>query len=161
MSATLRKAWQSRAPRDRVIITVLTLILGAALYAWLVQSGGKAQQRLQANVTALRAQAVALDQQAFELERLRATPVTPAARTDLGEQVQLQAAASGLGHALLKVVAVDANTVVVAFGPIAFSDWVSWVASLNSQHVRLSACRVEALPAPGMVSVTVTLLRAT
>jgi general secretion pathway protein M len=54
----------------------------------------------------------------------------------------------------------DANRVVVAFGAVAFADWLGWVASLGSQQVRLSACRIEALPEPGMVGVTATLQRA-
>lgn len=160
MRAKLRQTWESRAPRDRLVILVLAVILGAALYAWLVRSGGAAQQRLQASVTLLRVQASALELQALELERLRATPVTPAARTDLGAQVQIQADTAGLSQALVKIDAVDANTVVVAFSSVAFADWVAWVVSLNSQHVRLAACRIEALPAPGRVSVTATLLRA-
>jgi type II secretory pathway component PulM len=160
MRTQLRKTWKSRAPRERAIITIMTVVLGTALYLWLVESGGRTRMRLHANVMTLRAQAAGLGQQAAELVRLRATPATPAAQTDLGAQVQAQVDAAGLSHALVKFDAPDANQVVVAFGPVEFATWLNWVASLNSQHVRLAACRIEALPAPGMVSVTATLLRA-
>lgn len=160
MKAKLRQAWESRAPRERVIIAILAALTGAALYFWLVQAGGQAHTRLQASVVTLRAQAATLEQQAVELERLRATPVPPASPTDLRTLVEGQVDASGLTDTLTKMDAADANQVVVAFGPVEFAAWLNWVASLKSQHVRLSACRIEAQPAPGMVSVTATLLRA-
>jgi type II secretory pathway component PulM len=160
MKAKLRQAWESRAPQERVIIAILAALTAAALYYWLVQTGGQAHTRLQVSVATLRAQAVTLEQYAVELERLRATPVPPESQTDVRTLVQAQVDASGLSGALLKIDAADVNQVVVAFGPVEFAAWLNWVASLKSQHVRLSACRIEALPAPGMVSVTATLLRA-
>lgn len=159
MRTRLHRAWQSRTPRERIAVTILAVILGIALYVWLLQSGGRARARLQANVVTLRAEAAGLEQQALELERLRATPVTPASRGDLGEQVQAQVDAAGLGHALAKLDAQDADRVVVSFGAVGFADWLNWIASLNSQHVRLAACRIEALPEPGMVGASATLQR--
>ena len=47
----------------------------------------------------------------------------------------------------------------VAFGAVSFADWLAWLAALQAQQVRLEAARVEALAAPGMVSVTGTLTR--
>jgi len=160
MRAQLRKAWESRAPRERAIIAALAVMLGAVLYVWLVQSAGQARMQLRTGVTTLRAQAARLEQQAAELDRLRATPATPASQTDLRTLVQAQAGAAGLSRALVKIDASDADQVVVVFGAVAFADWLNWVASLKSQQVRLDTCRIEALSTPGMVSVTATLLRA-
>lgn len=160
MRTRLRRLWESRAPRERAIIAALAVMLGAVLYVWLVQSAGQARVQLHTSVTTLRAQAARLEQQAAELERLRATPATPASQTDLRTLVQAQAGAAGLSRALVKIDAPDANQVVVVFGAVAFADWLNWVASLKSQQVRLDTCRIEALSTPGMVSVTATLLRA-
>lgn len=160
MRTHLRQAWQARAPRERIVITLVAVIMGVALYGWLLQSGGRARTELQARVTTLRAEAAGLEQQALELERLRTTPATPASRSDLGAQVQRQAEAAGLGGALARLEVQDANRVAVTFAAVAFADWLAWVASLGSQQVRLSACRIEALPEPGMVGVTATLQRA-
>lgn len=160
MRTRLREAWESRAPRERVIVAVLALTLGAALYGWLVHSGGQAHVRLQASVATLRAQAAGLELQAVEIERLRVAPLPPASTTDLRALVEVHIEKAGLSHALAKIDAPDANQMVVAFGPVEFSTWLTWVGGLKSQQVRLSACRIEALPAPGMVSVTATLLRA-
>jgi len=73
--------------------------------------------------------------------------------------VQSQAGA-GLARALVRIDALDNDQVVVVFGAVAFADWLNWVAGLKAQHVRLAACRIEALSTPGLVSVTATLVRA-
>ncbi len=127
---------------------------------WCSRAGGRAHLRLSASVPTLRAQAVRLEQQAAEFERLRAAPATPVSQTDLLTLVQAQAGAAGLSRALVKIDAPDANQVVVVFGAVAFADWLNWVAGLKAQQVRLDTCRIEALSTPGMVSVTATLLRA-
>lgn len=160
MKTQLRKVWESRAPRERTVIAILAVVLGVALYWWLVQYGSREYMRLRVSVATLHAQAGRLEQQAAELARLRATPPMQASQTDLHTLVQAQAGAAGLSRALMKIDAPDANQVVVVFGAIAFADWLNWVVSLKSQQVRLDTCRIEALSAPGMVSVTATLLRA-
>ena len=160
MRARLRKAWESRAPRERAIIAALAVILGAALYVWLVQSAERARVPLRTSVTTLRAQAARLDQQALEYGHLRATPAATASPTDLRTLVQARVADAGLSRALVRLDAPDADQVVVVFGAVAFADLLNWIAGLKSQHVRLDACRIEALSTPGLVSVTATLVRA-
>ena len=160
MRAQLRKAWESRSPRERAIIAALAVLLGVALYVWLVQSAGQARAQLRASVTTLRAQAAHLDQQALEYLRLRAAPAATASPTDLRTLLQAQAGAAGLSRALLRIDAPDANQVKVDFGALPFADWLAWVASLQAQQVRLDTCRIEALSAPGLVSVTASLVRA-
>ena len=160
MRTRLHQAWQRRPPRQRMAIAILAALLGVVLYLWLVQSASRARSQLQGSVATLRSSAAALDQQALELERLRAGPGMSVSRGDLAAQVQVQVDARGLGAALLKIDPQDANQVAVAFGAVSFADWLGWVASLDAQQVRVSACRIEALPEPGMVGVTATLQRA-
>ena len=159
MNAQLRTLWQSRAPRERVVIAVLAVVVCVASYIWLVQAADQAHTRLRASVPALRAQAARLEQQAAELERLRSAPPPSASTTDLRTLVQAQANAAGLSGALGRIDAPDTNQVIVVFGAVAFADWLNWIASLRSQQVRLDACRIEALSTPGLVSVTATLVR--
>jgi len=161
MNAKLRTLWQSRAPRERVVIAVLVVLAVVASYVWLVQAADRAHTRLRASVPALRAQAARLEQQAGDLERLRSAPPAAASKTDLRTLVQAQAGAAGLSRALVRIDAPDANQVVVVFGAVAFADWLNWVAGLTAQQVRLDVCRVEALSMPGLVSVTATLVRST
>jgi general secretion pathway protein M len=156
MRAQLRKAWESRAPRERAILVALVIVILVALYVWIVQSAGQARKQLRPT---LLAQAAALDRQATEVERLRAMPAISASQTDLRTLVQAQAGA-GLSRALVRIDALDGDQVVVVFGAVTFADWLNWIAGLKSQHVRLAACRIEALSTPGLVSVTATLSRA-
>lgn len=159
MKKKLHDAWQTRSPRDRMIIIALLLMLGAALYIWLVQSGGQARMRLGTAVTMLRAQAERLDQQAIEYGRLRAAPPATVSPTDLRTLVQSQINETGLARALLRIDVSDADQVMVVFDAVAFVDWLKWVNGLNSQRIRLDSCRIEALSTSGLVSVTATLVR--
>ena len=160
MKARLRKLWESRSPRDRIIIAALAVVVGAALYLTLVQSAYRARVQMGSSLFVLRAQALRLDADANELARVRAMPPAAAAQTDLRTQVQAQAGAAGLGRALLRIDARDADQVQVVFGSVVFADWLAWVASLQSQRIRLDTSRIEALSTPGLVSVTATLVRA-
>jgi len=160
MKAALRKAWESRAPRERVVIAALAAVLCAASYLWLVYSADRARGQLRESVAALRTKSALLDQQAAEHERLRATPAPAAAPADLRALVQARTDAARLSGALTRIDAPDADHLQVAFGAVSFADWLGWIAALQTQQVRLEAARVEALSAPGMVSATATLTRA-
>ena len=160
MKAALRRAWESRAPRERMVIAVLAAVLGAASYLLLLHSADRARGQLRTSVATLRTQAALLDQQAAEHKRLRDTPAPPASPTDLRTLVQARVDAARLSGALTRLDVVDADHVRITFGAVSFADWLGWIAALQAQHVRLEAARVEALSAPGMVSATATLTRA-
>jgi len=160
VKAALRRLWQSRAPRERMVIAVLAAVLGAALYLWLLHSADRARGQLRASVATLRTQAALLEQQAAEYQRLQAMPAPAASATDLRALVQARADAARLSGALTRIDAPDADQVRLTFGAVSFADWLGWIAALQAQHLRLEAARVEALSAPGMVSATATLSRA-
>jgi general secretion pathway protein M len=160
MRARLRKIWESRSPRDRVLIAILAAVVAAVLYLWLMQSAQSARTQLGASLSVLRAQAMRLDLDATELARVRAMPVPPAAQTDLRTLIQARADAAGLARALVRIDAPDANQVQVVFGAVAFAEWLAWVASLQAERIRLDTGRIEALSTPGMVGVTATFTRA-
>jgi general secretion pathway protein M len=160
MKENLQKAWQSRSPRDRMIITAFLVALGAALYVWLMLSGGQARLHLRISVMALRAQTEYLNQQASEYNRLRVTPLPAQSPTDLRTLVQSRIADTVLARSLVRIDASDADQVVVVFDALAFTDWLKWINSLKSQRVRVDSCRIEALATTGLVGVTATLVRA-
>lgn len=159
MKAALRRVWESRAPRERVVIAAAAAFLGATSYLWLLHSAHRAREQLGVSVAALRTQAAVLEQQAAEHARLRVTPAVPASTTDLRALILARADAARLSGALTRIDAPDADHVRIAFGAVSFADWLGWIAALQAQHVRLEAARFEALAAPGLVSVTATLAR--
>ena len=160
MKERLRQVWQARAPRERMIIAVLAVIVVGALYASLLYAANRARPQLRASVLSLRADAAGLEQYAGEIERLRTAPTPTASQTDLRTLIQAQAGSAGLASTLVRIDAPEANRVQVVFGAVPFPDWLNWVVALNSQNIRLETCRVEALSKPGLVSVTATFVRA-
>jgi general secretion pathway protein M len=159
LRAQCAEVWRARAPRERLIIAATAAALGAALLLWSVYAMERARAELRSSVPQLRARAERLEMHAVEFERLRAKPAVTVSPTDLRALVQAQAGASGMSRALVSVDAANAKEVKVVFGAVAFADWLNWIANLESQRVQLGACRIEALAAPGMVSVTATLSR--
>lgn len=159
MSARLRQLWQSRAPRERLLLAILACVLLVIAYVLLIYSAERARAPLRVSVMQLRAQAARLDQQAVELGHLRAAPAATISSSDLYKLVQDRVAQAGLAHALTRIDAPDADHVVVVFGAVAFADFIDWIASLKAQHIRLDACRIEALSTPGLVSVSATVTR--
>lgn len=160
MRAQLHQAWKVGSPRQRIIIGVLMVVSAVGLYVWLVTSVGTSHHRLQERVRILQTQALRLESHVAEIRRLRATAVAESPRTELRTLLQAQVVNTGIFHALEKMEAIDSNQVVAAFAGLAFEDWLRWAISLESQGILVEKCRIEALPTPGMVSVTVTLLRA-
>jgi type II secretory pathway component PulM len=159
MKDALRTAWASRAPRERRVIAVLAAVLGAAAYLGLLLWADQARAQLLVSVAALRTQSALLEQRAAEFQRLRATPAPTASPTDLRTLVRERIDAAQFSGALTLLEAPDADHVRIAFGALAFADWLDWIAALRTQQVRLEAARIESLAAPGLVSVTATLAR--
>jgi general secretion pathway protein M len=160
MKAALARLWEARAPRERRVIALAAAVLGVAAYLLLVHSAGQGRAHLGTGLAALRGQAVLMDRQAVEIERLRAQPVTPAPEIELRNLLQARIAAAGLSGALTRLDVPDAGHAQVSFGAVRFADWMAWVAALQAQRVRLDTARVEALSTPGMVSASATLSRA-
>lgn len=136
-------------------IAVVVIIL----YLWLLQSATQARVRLQASVATLQTQAVQLEQQSAEYARLRAAPAPVVSQIDLRTLVQSHSDSAGLSQALIKIDVQDAHRVQVAFGAMSFADWLDWAQTLQSQQIRVEACRIEALSTAGLVSITASLVR--
>lgn len=159
MISRMHLIWTSLAKRQRTGIIALIGVALTGLYLALLLTAGPARDRLQVNVMALRKQSAQLSLQAAEYARLRNAPVPGIAKTDLRSVVQSQADAAGLSGALVKIEVQDADRVQITFGSIAFGDWLDWIRSLHAQHTRIESCRIEALTAAGLVSVTAVLVR--
>jgi len=160
VKAVLRRLWESRAPRERIIIAALAALLGAASYLLLVHSAGRAREKLRTSVAALRTQATLLEQQAAEHERLRAGPATPASSGELRTLVQARVDSARLSGAVTRIDAPDADHVTLVMGAASFADWLAFAAALQEHQVRLEAARIEALASPGLVSVNASFARA-
>ncbi|GGA86898.1 hypothetical protein GCM10011521_26680 [Arenimonas soli] len=158
MTSQLRQRWQSRPTRERRAVLVGLGLLGAAACLALVVAALQAREPLQRDVQALRASAATMDQQARELERLRRLPAAPPSDEPLRARVQAALDANLPPAAATRLESPDPGQVVVVFETVAFAAWLRWTEDLAIRQVRLESCRIDALPAPGQVSVTATLV---
>jgi len=53
------------------------------------------------------------------------------------------------------------DQVEITFTAVSFADWLKWAVAMQLQRVRFEKGRIEALPEPGIVTVTGTFVRAT
>jgi general secretion pathway protein M len=139
----------------------LGVILSAVLYLELVSAADRARTRMRSSLPQLRVQAEEFEQQAAGYERIKVTPSTPPSSGDLHALAQTQADALGLSHALNGIDALGDDQVQVAFKAVPFSDWLKWAVAMQLQGVRFEKGRIEALPEPGIVTVTGTFVRTT
>ena len=140
---------------------VLGVVSSAALYLWLAAAADKARSRLHSSLPQLRVQAEEFEQQAAAYERIKVTPSMSPSSGDLQGLAQAQADALGLSHALNGIDALDGDQVQVTFQAVPFADWLKWTVAMQLQRVRFEKGRIEALPEPGIVTVTGTFVRAT
>lgn len=159
MKHVLGPWWTARSAQERRLLVIAALCLGVLLYAWLLQATAQARQRLLPAVAELRVAAAQQGAQADEIVRLRATPPPPPSTMDLRQLVQRQIDASNLGGSLVSLELVGTQQAKVVFGSVGIADWLRWADTMQAQHLRFSAARIEAQPAPGQVSVTATLDR--
>ena len=159
MIARWRESWRNRARSERLALALCGALALALVYAFAVTSLDRARDRARSNVEVLRAHAQRLDAQAAEIERLRALGRPAASARELRIVIEDAARAAGLGAAL-RIDAKGAGEAQVVAGSTSFAAWLALVERLQALHVRLSNARIEALAAPGLVSVTASFVRA-
>jgi len=159
MIRALPRLWQSRSPRERQAwLTVLVLLVVVGALA-LVGAALQAREPLQRDVDRLRAESARMEPQAREIEQLRRLPAATPDGEALPVRVQRTLDASAAAG-LARLDAPDPTQVVLVFEAVAFVDWLRLLDELAARRVRLEACRVEALPGSGQVSITATLVAA-
>lgn len=159
MKTSLHELLKSRPLPERVALVVVSAILGALLYLWLLKSASLARSQLRSNIPLLKAQAARFEQEAVEYSRLRNAPPATVSKTDIRLLIQAQVEAAGLSQTLKHVDATDANQAQVTFENVPFAAWLVWIGSLQAQHIHLDTCRIEASSQAGLVKVTATLVR--
>ena len=157
----LHTLWRSRAPRERLVMTLLAVLVALIVYVGFVQSAHRARLQLEKSVSQLRVESVRLNRSAEEIGRLRALPMPaqPGSAPDLRALMQSKINSAGIGPSLRSIDVLDAGQVRVTFGAVPFADWLAWVEALQAQQIRLDTVRIESLTTPGLTSVTATFVR--
>jgi general secretion pathway protein M len=160
MKALLIQFWRARAPRERLILgggaVLLVLALGYA-YGWLPMQRDAAQMRK--TLPQLRVQAQQMQQDAAEVERLRAQPVVARSVDSLTLAVGQRAIASGLRERIESITAQDARHVRVVLTQVALDEWLAWLGDLQTNDgLRVESAHIVAGDAPGQVRVDAVLV---
>ncbi len=155
----LRDTLDGLAPRERNLIALGLLVLlpvGFYLYVW--QPVNAERARLTLRVERLQVELARLRSDAEAVTRLRGQ--TPARSNDsLDASARMAAARFGLNPQQAVMTMQGSDRLQVSMDNVAFDTWLRWVAELGLQGVSLEACKVEALPVPGLVRVKASLKR--
>jgi general secretion pathway protein M len=157
---SLARAWRSRSPRERSLVTAglvgLAVMLVVAL-VWLPLE--RTRVRLAAQLPELRASVLGLERDAEEVRQMRAlAPTIPANPAPLASLIAANAWARELPGVQLTVP--DEKHVRLAGADISFTALLDWLTNAQAAHgLRVESARIEALAAPGRVRAELTLAR--
>jgi type II secretory pathway component PulM len=157
---TVVEAWRARPERERSFLAAGAAVIGVMLYVALVWLPlERMRARLEADLPALRASIAALERDAAEVKRLRATPSTiPQNRMPLAPLMTANAWARQLPG--VQVTVPDERHVKLTGDDIPFTALLDWLNTARAAHgLRVEAARIEARPEPGRVRASLTLVR--
>ena len=160
LPSRLRDFWGEIAPRERSLIAIglfVLLPIGFYLYVWQPMHSERA--RLALRVEQLRGELAQLRADSEEVKRLRGQQPIRGGQT-LDASVREAAARFGLSDSIGTLTPQGSDRLAVEMDAAAFDAWLRWVGELGVQGISLTACKVEALPTPGLVRVKATLTRA-
>ncbi|HUQ28153.1 MAG TPA: type II secretion system protein GspM [Usitatibacter sp.] len=153
----IAQAWQGRNPRERRVlgtIAVVAVLVLLVTMVWLPLE--RSRVRLAGELPRLRASIAALERDAEEARRLRATPAaTPAAGTPLATL-----ATNGGGLAGTQMQVLDERRVRLSGADVSFAALLEWLRNAQATHgMRVESARLDALPTAGRVRAELLLIR--
>ena len=157
---TLVESWRARPERERSFLAAGALVVGVMLYVALVWLPlERTRVRLEADLPALRASITALERDAAEVKRLRATPsAIPQNRMPLASLMGANAWARQLPG--VQVTVPDERHVKLAGDDIPFTALLDWLTTAQAAHgLTVESARIDARAETGRVSADLTLVR--
>jgi general secretion pathway protein M len=155
----VRDFWDEIAPRERALISLgLLVLLPLGLYLYFWQPMNSERTRLTQRVEQVRSELAQLRADSEEIKLLRAQAPIRSAQT-LEASARLAAARFGLADSISSLTQQTGDRLNVEMEAAGFDAWLRWVGELGVQGIQLAACKVEALPTPGLVRVKATLTR--
>ena len=157
---TVVEAWRARPERERSFLAAGALVLGVMLYVALVWLPlERMRARLEGQLPELRASIAALERDAAEVKKLRATPSSiPQNRMPLASLMGANAWAKQLPG--VQVTVPDDRHVRLAGDDIPFTALLDWISTAQAAHgLRVESARIDAKPEPGRVRADLSLVR--
>ncbi len=146
MKQAILEYWQSRNPRERVILASVAGVALAAIvyaYAWMPIAEERAQ--LRKSLPELQTKATKFNSHADEAERLTGQTASRG-NVNVMSVIEATAKARNLRDKFSAVSAIDANHVRVVAASIAFDDWLGWTKELQAQGIRIDSAQINTAP---------------
>jgi general secretion pathway protein M len=150
--------WRDRAPRERLVLALLALVIGVAvLYLTLIEPAVTGIARMERGLPQQRAQAAQLDALLSEVKALRGRPqvatVNPSeARAALDKSL----AAAGLKAA--RVVPLADGDIQLTFSNVPYATWSTWLAGVERElGARSIAVSATSTATPGSADIELAL----
>jgi len=150
MSEALRRLWAERSASERAVITVATTLVVLALaYAYVWLPVAHERNRLLDRVPKLRAEALALERDARDIERLTAS--TPPRPLNLKAAIEQASTASGIATGTVTLRSPESAGVSIASARA--EQALAWVARLPQYGIRVENMQVHPLGDQGIVRI--------
>ncbi|MGB8339659.1 MAG: type II secretion system protein GspM [Burkholderiales bacterium] len=157
MKQAVLEYWQSRNPRERMILAAVAgIVLAAIVYAYAWMPIADERSALRKNLPDVKAAATQFNSHADEAEKLAGLSATRG-NVNVLNAIETTAKSRNLRDKFSAVSAVDANHVRVVSASVGFDDWLSWSKDLQTQGIRIDSAQVNTLQeGSGLVKLTAT-----
>jgi general secretion pathway protein M len=157
MKQAVMEYWQSRNPRERMILaSVAGVALAAILYAYAWMPIAEERAQLRKNLPEVKEKAAQFDSHADEAEKL-ASQAASRGNVNVLNVIETSAKSRNLRDKFSAVSAVDSNHVRVVSASVGFDDWLAWSKDLQAQGIRIDSAQVNTLQeGSGLVKLTAT-----
>lgn len=129
----LKAFWMERAPREKAVLSVLALVVAAALvFLILVEPALTGIARLERGLPQSRAQAAQLEALLSEVKSLKArAQVATVSAQEARGAIEKSLAAAGLKAA--RIVPLSDGDIQLTFANVPFATWARWLATTESE----------------------------
>lgn len=154
----IKAFWNERAPRERLILALLALVLGIAIvFLVLIEPAATGIKRLERGLPQARTQAAQLDTLLSEVKSLKArAQVATVSAQEARGAIEKSLAAAGLKAS--RIVPLSDGDIQLTFANVSFSTWATWLAATERElGARTTSVVANGNATPGNVDVELAL----
>jgi general secretion pathway protein M len=158
MMDSLLSFWRDRAPREKLVLALLALVLGSAVvFLTLIEPAMRGIQRLERGLPQQRSQAAQLDALLAEVKTLRSrAQVASVSPSEARAALDKSLAAAGLKAA--RVVPLADGDIQLTFSNVSYATWSTWIAGVERElGARTMSVSANGTATPGNADIEVAL----
>jgi general secretion pathway protein M len=154
----IKAFWNERAPRERMILALLALVLGiAVVFLMLIEPAATGITRLERGLPEARKQAAQLEALLSEVKSLKArAQVATVSAQEARGAIEKSLAAAGLKAS--RIVPLSDGDIQLTFANVSFATWATWLAATERElGARTTSVVANGNATPGNVDVELAL----